>query len=311
MKEKIVLPGGAGLVGQNLVVQLKQFGYSNIVVIDKHLKNIAILKKLHPDIEVMFADLAEAGDWEAVFDGASSVVMLQAQIGGNSYHDYVRNNLQSTKNILQAIKLHKVSYLVHISSSVVKSVADDFYTRTKIAQEEMVLESGIPCVVLRPTLMFGWYDRKHLGWLSRMMLKVPLFPIPGDGKFMRQPLYAMDFCEIIVSAISKKMKNHIYDITGLERIDYVDIIRAIKISIGAKCHLIHIPYHAFYALLAIWAYFDSNPPFTTRQLKALVTKDSFEVIDWPLLFNVNPTPFNIAISETFGHPKNSKIFLDF
>ncbi|MFZ0911758.1 MAG: hypothetical protein ABSC64_21625 [Candidatus Korobacteraceae bacterium] len=29
---KIILPGGAGLVGQNLVVQLKERGYLNIVV---------------------------------------------------------------------------------------------------------------------------------------------------------------------------------------------------------------------------------------------------------------------------------------
>jgi hypothetical protein len=37
---KIVLPGGAGLVGQNLVAFLKEAGYSNIVVIDKHKKNL-------------------------------------------------------------------------------------------------------------------------------------------------------------------------------------------------------------------------------------------------------------------------------
>ncbi len=34
--DKIILPGGAGLVGQNLVVQLKKQGYSNLIVIDKH-----------------------------------------------------------------------------------------------------------------------------------------------------------------------------------------------------------------------------------------------------------------------------------
>ena len=37
---KIVLPGGAGLVDQNLVGFLKEAVYSNIVVIDKHKKNL-------------------------------------------------------------------------------------------------------------------------------------------------------------------------------------------------------------------------------------------------------------------------------
>lgn len=311
MKDKIVLPGGAGLVGQNLVVQLKRLGYSNIVVLDKHLKNIEILKQQHPNIEVIFADLAEPGDWESSFIGASSVVMLQAQIGGNDYQEYVRNNLKSTENILRVIKGQNVPHLVHISSSVVNSVADDFYTRTKIAQEQMVLASCIPCVVLRPTLMFGWFDRKHLGWLSRLMLKIPFFPIPGNGKFMRQPLYAMDFCAVIVSALSQKMVNRVYDITGLEQVDYIDIIRAIKKVVGAKTHIIHIPYLVFYVLLAIWACIDRNPPFTTRQLKALVARDCFQVIDWPALFKVTPTPFHKAIDETFNYPVYSKVILNF
>ena len=119
----------------------------------------------------------------------------------------MRNNIDSTRLVLDAIKANDVPYLVHISSSVVESVADDFYTNTKKDQEKMVLESGIPCPVLRPTLMFGWFDRKHLGWLSRFMKKVPVFPIPGHGRYMRQPLYVGDFANIIISCIEHRVRD--------------------------------------------------------------------------------------------------------
>ena len=92
----------------------------------------------------------------------------------------------------------------------------------------MVLESGIPCPVLRPTLMFGWFDRKHLGWLSRFMKKVPIFPIPGHGRYMRQPLYVGDFCNIIISCIEHRIRDGIYNISGHEKVDYIDMIREIK-----------------------------------------------------------------------------------
>ena len=193
---KILLPGGAGLVGQNLVARLREKGYSNIVVLDKHRANIEVLRRVQPEITVEYADLAEPGDWQRHLVGADVVVMLQAQIGGNDYQEFVRNNIDSTRLIIKAIKSNDVPYLVHISSSVVESVADDFYTNTKKEQEKMVLESGIACPVLRPTLMFGWFDRKHLGWLSRFMKKVPVFPIPGHGRYMRQPLYVGDFANI-------------------------------------------------------------------------------------------------------------------
>lgn len=308
---KIILPGGAGLVGQNLVARLKANGFSNIIVLDKHRANLEILKQVQPDITVEYADLAEPGDWQQHFVGADVVVMLQAQIGGNDYQEFVRNNVDSTKLILQAIKNNNIPYLVHISSSVVESSADDFYTNTKKAQELMVLESGISCPILRPTLMFGWFDRKHLGWLSRFMKKVPVFPIPGHGRYMRQPLYVGDFCNIIISCIKNKVSGGIYNISGHEKVDYIDIIREIKHATGAKTVIAKIPYAFFYVLLWVWGLFDKNPPFTTQQLAALGAKDEFEVIDWPGIFGVPYTPFDKAIDETFNDPSYSKVVLEF
>jgi nucleoside-diphosphate-sugar epimerase len=310
-KNKIVLPGGAGLVGQNLVARLKAKGYKNIVVLDKHPTNLAVLKQVQPDITAEYADLAEPGDWQRHFKDADVVVMLQAQIGGTDYQEFVRNNLDSTRLILDEIKTNQIPYLVHISSSVVESVADDFYTNTKKEQERMVLESGIPCPVLRPTLMFGWFDRKHLGWLSRFMKKVPVFPIPGDGRYMRQPLYVGDFCNIIISCIENSIAAGIYNISGHEKVDYIDIIREIKRATRANTLITKIPYGLFYSLLWIWELFDKNPPFTTQQLAALSAKDEFEVIDWPGIFGVPYTPFIKAIDETFNDPTYGKVILEF
>lgn len=237
--------------------------------------------------------------------------MLQAQIGGNHYEEFVRNNINSTQLILDAIKANHVPHLIHISSSVLESAADDFYTRSKKEQERMVLESGIPCPILRPTLMFGWFDRKHLGWLSRFMNKVPIFPIPGHGRYMRQPLYVGDFCNIIISCIENRAYDGIYNISGHEKIDYIDIIREIKKATRSRTPIVRIPYALFYALLWTWALFDKNPPFTTQQLAALSTKDEFEVIDWPGIFGVPYTPFKRAIDETFNDPRYSGIALEF
>lgn len=309
--KKVILPGGAGLVGQNLVARLIARGYTNIVVIDKHQTNLSTLKEVHPVVTVVLADISRPGDWQNFFLDAEVVVMLQAQIGGLFYQEFVDNNVTSTELILDLVKENSIPYLVHISSSVVESVADDFYTRSKIEQEKIVLQSGIPCPILRPTLMFGWFDRKHLGWLARLMQKIPIFPIPGSGKFMRQPLYVGDFCGVIIGCIENRIPSGIFNISGHQKIDYIDMIRIIKKATGAKAIILKIPYSLFYALLWIWALFDKNPPFTTQQLQALVAKDEFEVIDWPAIFGVPYTPFEKAVDETFNHPIYSKVVLDF
>jgi nucleoside-diphosphate-sugar epimerase len=322
-KSKIILPGGAGLVGHNLITHLKSKNYTNLVVLDKHRSNLEILRQLHPDVAVEYADLAEAGPWKEHFDRAEAVIMLQAQIGGlgsicKSFckrcldlDPFVRNNIISTRHILETIKHYRVSYIVHISSSVVESAADDSYTNTKREQEKLVLDSGIDGVVLRPTLMFGWFDRKHLGWLSRWMQKAPIFPIPGHGRYLRQPLYVGDFCKIIVRCLEKRIVGKVFNISGLEHVDYIDMIRQIKHSTKAKCLICNIPYPLFYLLLKTWAVFDRNPPFTAAQLKALTAGDEFERIDWPMIFDIQATPFAQAIEETFNDPIYSKIVLKF
>ena len=307
--DKIVLTGAAGLVGQNLIVEMKQQGYTRLVAIDKHAHNLEILRGLHPDVETILADLAEPGDWAHAFEGARLVVQLHAQITGKTTDLFVRNNLTATGHVLAACKAAGVPYMVHISSSVVNSVAKDDYTNTKREQEEMVVVSGQRHCVLRPTLMFGWFDPKHLGWLSRFMARTPVFPIPGDGRFMRQPLYERDFCRCIAKCIQTEPDGQVFDVVGDTRVDYVDIIRTIKRVKKLHTVIVHIPIGFFGFLLQVYSLFSSKPPFTADQLKALSAGDDFKGVDTEAVFGVKQTPFEEAIRESYTDPRYSHIVL--
>lgn len=308
---KVVITGAAGLVGQNVIARLQQVPAMRLVGIDKHPSNTALLRRLQPDIDVIEADLATPGAWQDAIAGADAVLISQAQIGGLEEKEFVDNNVTATGNIVDALRRHGVPYFVHISSSVVNSQADDFYTRTKSDQEKLIDGVGdIPHVVLRPTLMFGWFDRKHLGWIRRFMSRTPVFPIPGSGQFIRQPLYAGDFAAIIISALQSRITGT-HDISGLEQIPYVDMIRMIRDVVKSRTMLVHIPVPVFWWLLHIYGKIDGNPPFTTRQLEALIIPETFPIIDWPGIFDVTPTPLRAAMEQTFLDPRYSGTTLDF
>lgn len=311
MQRKIIVTGAAGLVGQNLIQRLVARQAGDIVAIDKHPANIAILRKLNPGITVIEADLARSGAWENSFFGADALVLNHAQIGALTEDPFITNNVKASERVVGAAKAAAIGNVIHISSSVVHSAARDFYTESKKAQEKLVRESGLPTTVLRPTLMFGWFDRKHLGWLARFMQKVLVFPIPGDGHYLRQPLFVGDFCEIIAACLDRPHPGDAFNITGLERINYIDLMHQVKASTGAKASIITIPYALFWLLLRAYALVDKNPPFTVTQLEALVTPDVFDVIDWPGIFGVTPTPLKAALDTTFRDPTFSKIALEF
>lgn len=310
MIQRVLVTGAAGLVGQNLIAQLGRTGEFELVAVDKHPQNTSVLKRLHPQLQIITADLAEPGDWEDVAAGCDAVVMLQAQIGGLDPEAFRRNNIVATERVLAAASRGARPYVAHVSSSVVNSQARDLYTESKKAQEAIVAECGLPHVILRPTLMFGWFDRKHLGWLARFMRRAPVFPIPGDGRYLRQPLYAGDFASIIAVCLRERREGT-FNISGQERIDYIDLIRQIRDIDGSRTPIVRIPVWLFSILLKTYAIFDHNPPFTTAQLKALRTPDVFEVIDWPGIFGVRATPLREALSATLKDPAYADVELTF
>lgn len=303
--DKIIVTGAAGLVGQNLITLLEERGFSNIVAIDKNNYNLLVLHRRHPAVNTVLADLTESGLWEEHFREAKVVITLHSQITAKHSALFTRNNVQAMQKVVEATKHSGIPFLIHVSSSVVNSVAEDDYTKTKRAQERLVMECGINYCILRPTLMFGWFDPKHLGWLAGFMEKVPFFPIPGHGRYVRQPLYNRDFCRVILSCLERQPDGQVFNLVGPEQIDYIDMIRIIKKVKGLKTPIVKIPYWLFFVLLKTYSVFSKHPPFTADQLKALTAGDFFTGVDMESTFGIRPTPFELAIEETFRHPQYS------
>src|ERR1700744_966031 len=117
MTKQVFIAGAAGLVGQNLIAALAGSEDLRIVGIDKHGANLATLRRLHPNLQLIEADLAEPGAWEKEAAASDCIVMLQAQIGGLDPKAFERNNIISPRRILDAAG-GRSPYLVHVSSSV-------------------------------------------------------------------------------------------------------------------------------------------------------------------------------------------------
>jgi nucleoside-diphosphate-sugar epimerase len=302
-EQRIVVTGAAGLVGLNLLLMLAERGYRRLIALDKHVGNLDILRRLgfpqRRSKRLTSAVPANgSGTWVPTLSSWCFTRRSRTQVPNRS----CATNVTATCCLLDAIRARGARFVVHISSSVVLSVAADDYTRTKRTQEGLVRTSGLPHCILRPTLMFGWFDPKHFGWLLRFMARTPVFPIPGDGRFMLLPLYTRDFCSAICWCIEHEPADQIYSIVGSERIDYVDIIRQIKAARGLRTRIVHIPYWVFYALLWLYGLFSSNPPFTASQLKALSAGDDFTGVDTERVFSIRQTHLRMRSARRSAIP---------
>ena len=88
-------------------------------------------------------------------------------------------------------------------------------------------------------------------------------------------------------------------------------MRQLRQAVSARTLIIHLPIQLFGFLLQIWALISRQPAFTRSQLKALTAGDEFEVIDWPGIFSVTPTPLANALRITYQDPRYSSVEMPF
>lgn len=302
MSTRILITGTAGLVGQNLVPILVERAFP-VTGLDKNRNNLELLRGLNPAAEVHVADLSEEGAWMDLFAGVHTVVDLKAQITAPGTERFQRNNVATQRNVLKACESHGVAHIIHLSSSVVISVAKDAYTESKREAEELVRGGPVPYTILRPPLLYGCFDAKHLGWLTRLLERSPLFPLPGSGRYMRQPLFVLDLCGVVVRCIERGPSLRAHNIIGHERIDFVDIIRTIAREKRLKRAILPIPIPLFAAALRTAAFLTRRPPFTKEQLDALTAGDDFPVEPWAEEFGVPYTPLTDALRQMYASPR--------
>jgi uncharacterized protein YbjT (DUF2867 family) len=138
---KIVVIGGTGLIGSKLVYKLAESG--NTVI------------SASPSLGIN--TLTVEGLYEAVKDADVVVDVSNYPISeGNAVLDFFK---RSTINLVTAEAYAGVKH--HIALSIVGAdrLPDSSYFRAKIAQEELIRESGMPYSILRSTQFFELAER--------------------------------------------------------------------------------------------------------------------------------------------------------
>jgi nucleoside-diphosphate-sugar epimerase len=301
MTKRILVAGAAGMVGQNLVPLLRARGDA-VVALDKHPENLALLERLNPGVETVLTDLSEPGDWMDRFAGVDAVVDSKAQIAAQDPAVFERNNVTAQVRILDACRRGRVAHLVHLSSSVVLSAARDPYADSKRRAEGLVRRDGVPFTTLRPPLMFGCFDVKHLGYILRVLERTPLLPVPGSGRYVRQPLFVDDLCRVILACLDRPPSGAAHDVIGHERLAFIEILRTMARERGLRRLILPVPMPVFSLALRLHGRLTARPAFIQDQLDSLTAGDEFAVGRWTEEFGVEYTPFVAALRRTYASP---------
>ncbi len=154
---------------------------------------------------------------------------------GMSFDQAVAN----TRTLLLAATAAGVRKVVHISVSNPSLDSPLPYYAGKAQAEEAVRESGLAWAIVRPTLVFGPGDVliNNIAWMLRRM---PVFGIPGLGRYKLQPVAIEDVAETSVWA-AQQPDGLIVDAAGPEIITYLDLVDEVAIAVHRRPSFVHLP----------------------------------------------------------------------
>lgn len=238
MSERYFIAGGTGFVGSALVEALLKQGLSVKALARDQKKALSLKEK---GIEPHTGDITQRDSLKDALKGVDTVVHLVGIMEG-SPQEFKRIHVQGTENLLDEALKAGVKLFFYQSALGASLKGDTPYEKTKAMAEELVISSGIPYIIFRPSLIIGRWD----GFTKRLvdLIKaLPVIPVPGSGRARFQPIYIEDWIRaFLIAVIEKKEKNKLYEFGGPQYLTYNEIITTLMEAMGVKKPLIHIPH---------------------------------------------------------------------
>ncbi|MDO8580969.1 MAG: dTDP-glucose 4,6-dehydratase [Candidatus Omnitrophota bacterium] len=235
---KVLITGGAGFIGSELVRQGVAKGYG-IVVVDKltYAGDLERLASVKGKFILHRIDIANAKALNLIFTRHRIDRIIHA--AAETHVDrsildvtpFIQTNVIGTQNLINLARRHNVKKFLHVSTDEIygESVKGRFketdslrpnnpYAATK-ASAEMLVRAAIrtyqlPAIIIRPANNYGpWqYPEKFIPVIILKTLRGEKIPVYGKGKQIREWLHVSDCAKAIDTILHQGKIGETYNI---------------------------------------------------------------------------------------------------
>jgi nucleoside-diphosphate-sugar epimerase len=163
-----------------------------------------------------------------------------------------------------------VERLVLLSSQRARSGVPSASVAAVQAGEAAVAAAQRPCVVLRPTMIYGPGDDRNISRIVAFVRRHGWFPVFGDGQALQQPVFVGDVVEAIHAAASGRGKTGgRYDLAGPDPLPFVRLLDLIGRAVGRQPLKPRIPLWVAIPLLQLARAVGVRLPLEAEQVRRL------------------------------------------
>lgn len=237
-KKNILILGGGGYVGCNLVRKLLNLGHK-VVVYDLFLykKEVFLDLKTNKNLKIIHGDIRDLNKLESILDNINIIIHLACISNDPSYELNPRLgediNFTCFPKLLKSLEKFKLDQFIYASSSSVYGVKDEDsvtedlkaepmtdYSKFKLECEDILLnnEKGkFIKTIIRPATVCGYSERQRLDVIVNILTNHAFFNkkiIVHGGEQLRPNIHIDDMSESYIEVIknSEICNNEIFNV---------------------------------------------------------------------------------------------------
>ncbi|CAB1129916.1 NADH dehydrogenase [Candidatus Hydrogenisulfobacillus filiaventi] len=232
---RVVVFGGTGYVGSAVCRALVEQGHQPVAV--------ARRGPVAAGAELAAAD-ARRDELAPLLAGADAAINLIGIIREEPAQGvtFETMHVAVARRVIAALQRAGVRRLLQMSALGTRPGARSRYHQTKWAAEEAVRASGLSWTIVRPSLLFGG-GAPFFVMLQDQVRRLPVVPVPGDGRSRLQPVWREDVARLIALALpDPESVGQVYEVGGPRVYSLDELYDAVGRTVGRpRVPKLHLP----------------------------------------------------------------------
>jgi len=190
------------------------------------------------DVEVRPLDFADPAGLTESLRGANTLYntyWVRFARGRVDHEAAVANS----RVLFEAAARAGIQRVVHISITNPSLDSPYPYFRGKAQVEQSLADTGVPCAIARPAILFGGDGVliNNIAWLLR---RVPVFAVGGRGDYRVRGIHVDDLARLCVK-LGGDRETVTVDAVGPQSLTFRELVDAVRAAVGSRALVVNVP----------------------------------------------------------------------
>jgi uncharacterized protein YbjT (DUF2867 family) len=299
----ILVTGGTGFVGQQLVEQLVASGKQVRTLLRPSKKSPTLPKGMA--VEAAVCSLQDERGLRAAMRGVDTIFHLAGTERSSSRAELNDVDIHGTQVLVDAAAhsgIERIFFLSHLGADRNSAYP---VLKAKALAEGAIINSGVPYTIFRSAVVFGPGDQFTTSLARLLKVSPGFFIMPGDGSSLLQPLWISDLISCFLIALDKEdLIRQTVSIGGLDYLTYKQIVEQVLSTCGLHRRILSMS-AANLRILAIFMDQFTRFPVSIFWLDYISANRTTTLDSIPRTFGIMPSRFHNHLDYLAQTPKKT------